>query len=157
MSEKPKGQNYVEFTAAGENSGKAGNKRDFLIPPWEAQQVGSRPEEEWQGGLDFFISYTADDLEPAIWIAECLQAEGYSVSYQHKDFAPGDRFQRDALGNRRSQRPGLRAGSLRGFVCSRGSDRTDNQSWQVPEYLEETGRRLVAFGDQHLELGPAAS
>jgi hypothetical protein len=41
---------------------------------------------------DFFISYTATDEEWAIWVADTLESNGYSVYFQAWDFKPGNNF-----------------------------------------------------------------
>ena len=41
---------------------------------------------------DFFISYTANDAQWAIWISKILEEAGYSTVLQAKDFRPGANF-----------------------------------------------------------------
>ena len=41
---------------------------------------------------DFFISYTGVDVEWATWIAQQLEAAGYSTVYQARDFHAGGVF-----------------------------------------------------------------
>lgn len=41
---------------------------------------------------DFFVSYTGSDLNFAIWVAELLEANNFSVTIQAWDFSPGDNF-----------------------------------------------------------------
>ncbi|HLW02283.1 MAG TPA: TIR domain-containing protein [Ktedonobacterales bacterium] len=41
---------------------------------------------------DFFISYTGTDVDWAIWIAEQLEAAGYTTIYQARDFNAGGNF-----------------------------------------------------------------
>jgi tetratricopeptide (TPR) repeat protein len=57
------------------------------------QKAGDGGEEEAR--LDFFVSYTADDYDTAVWIAEELTAQGYVVRYQHGHFRPGGEFPRE--------------------------------------------------------------
>jgi tetratricopeptide (TPR) repeat protein len=55
-------------------------------PPWE------QPEPEPGDELDFFVSYAADDVDWARWIAEQLEGEGFRVRYQHRDLHPGGTY-----------------------------------------------------------------
>ena len=41
---------------------------------------------------NFFISYTGNNSDFATWVAELLEANGYSVTIQAWDFKPGDNF-----------------------------------------------------------------
>ena len=41
---------------------------------------------------DFFISYTGTDVDWAEWIAEQLEAAGYTTVYQKRDFNAGGNF-----------------------------------------------------------------
>ncbi|MFC5625672.1 toll/interleukin-1 receptor domain-containing protein [Algoriphagus winogradskyi] len=41
---------------------------------------------------DFFISYTANDVQWAIWISKILEEAGYTTVLQAKDFRPGSNF-----------------------------------------------------------------
>lgn len=41
---------------------------------------------------DFFVSYTGKDVKYAIWVAELLENNGYTVTIQAWDFRPGDNF-----------------------------------------------------------------
>ncbi|SFT95224.1 TIR domain-containing protein [Algoriphagus locisalis] len=41
---------------------------------------------------DFFISYTANDVNWAIWISKILEESGFSTVLQAKDFRPGANF-----------------------------------------------------------------
>ena len=45
-----------------------------------------------ESGRDFFISYTASDVQWAEWIAATLERAGYTVVFQGWDFHPGDDF-----------------------------------------------------------------
>lgn len=41
---------------------------------------------------DFFVSYTGSDLNFAIWVAELLETNNFSVTIQAWDFRLGDNF-----------------------------------------------------------------
>ena len=66
-----------------------------FIPPWERDAVEPAREVSDAGGVDFFISYTNDDLEVTRWIAEQLRGQGSTVRFQQQDFAPGGEFPED--------------------------------------------------------------
>ncbi|MBO3745843.1 toll/interleukin-1 receptor domain-containing protein [Streptosporangiaceae bacterium NEAU-GS5] len=42
--------------------------------------------------VDFFITYNRNDADWATWIAETLEAAGYTTAIQAWDFRPGDNF-----------------------------------------------------------------
>src|SRR4029450_11506779 len=75
-----------------------------LVPPWKRRKIGDEQPEKGRGGVDFFISYSKEDLHTARWIADCLHEKGHSVHYQDRDFAPGSEFNREIDENLRHAR-----------------------------------------------------
>ena len=54
--------------------------------------VDSAPEDDRDGGADFFVSYTRSDKDWAEWVGWVLEDAGYRVILQAWDFNPGAHF-----------------------------------------------------------------
>ena len=54
--------------------------------------TGAKKDTDPNQAKDFFISYTGVDVSWAHWVAQQLEAAGYTTTYQERDFPAGGNF-----------------------------------------------------------------